>query len=304
MNEDNSQLIEKITKNISDGKYQLAANQAKDYLEIKPNEEIEVLLVQSLFQLKQYIEAKKEVIEFPNAFIKNEKDFALMLKVLIKNDEFIKAREIVVSLKSEELFFNVGMNLIEKAEEDILMNSAESVRQQAQKYYHISNKQTLYWQKEAFLAGQHLPYVEFVKYSRFVLMDPFVQSIIKSEVIDTLRKVGCEDNVDMLWIDKTSRKVELSNVKSLDEMESYKYIHNKLLEDYMSDPEKMMLLGSYFQHQAILMYPFNDEIIYDYKRWYRLSLESYLTPEKYDLSGEDDYQKYIEIIKREFSLIK
>lgn len=84
MDEHSSQIAKDIASNIDEKQYQLAINKARDYLEDQPSDEIEVLLVQSLFSLKQYVEARKEVMENPNAFTTNEQDFLLMIDVLLK----------------------------------------------------------------------------------------------------------------------------------------------------------------------------------------------------------------------------
>ncbi|CAI2613358.1 hypothetical protein AKUA1202_09700 [Apilactobacillus kunkeei] len=304
MDEHSSQIAKDIASNIDEKQYQLAINKAKNYLEDQPSNEIEVLLVQSLFSLKQYVEARKEVMENPNAFTTNEQDFLLMINVLLKNNEYIKSREIVETFKANDSYYNDGIKLIEESEASFRSNSSEEIHQLAQKFYHISSKQTMYWQKESFLNGQHLPFDEFLKYSRFVLMDPFVQSVIKAEVIDTLRKVGSNEVVDMMWIDGKTKKVKMGEIKSLQDMNSYQLIFNRLTDEYMMDPEKFMLLSSYFQHQSILMYPFNDEIILDANRWYDLSIQAYLSAKEYTEDDNDDYVKLIEIIKRQFNSIK
>ena len=134
MDEHSSQIAKDIASNIDDKQYQLAINKAKNYLEDQPSDEIEVLLVQSLFSLKQYVEARKEVMENPNAFTTNEQDFLLMINVLLKNNEYIKSREIVETFKANDSYYNDGIKLIEESESSFRSNSSEEIHQLAQKF--------------------------------------------------------------------------------------------------------------------------------------------------------------------------
>lgn len=305
MDESESNIVDTIKQNISDKKYQAAVNLSREYLENHKSSAALVLQVDALIKLKQYVMAKELVMEEPNSFVSNLGDFLLLVKVLVNNNEFIKAREVLISFEvNNEEYFENGMKMLNDAEKMFRKNSSKTLDELAKQYYHASSQTTLYKQKKAFMSGQHLPYKEFVKYSRFVLMDPFVQLMLKSEIIDTLRKINFNDTIEINWIDNEDKKIVPNQLSSLDDMSSYQYILKRIISDYQSNPEKMYLISSYFNHQSILMYPFNDDIIKDFKNWYDLTIQEYLRDQTYDAADEHGYLEYIKFIKDQFNSIK
>lgn len=290
-----------IKKAIENKNYARAVELSKKYLAEEKNSHILVLMVLSLYKRNMLSEAQQAIMDDPNAFADDITDFMLMIKILLKNHEFIKAREIVFSFDGiNNEYFSCGMREIKSFEAYVQQHDRDNVLEKARRYYHLSDDKTLSSQRKGFLIGQRLPYDIFLQYSKLVLIDPFVHQVVKSEIIDTLRKIHYQGKMSVYWLHQITKTIDFCNLPSLDKMKSYQYIIRRVTHDFSDNIEKMSLIYNYFYHQSILMYPFNDRIIKDCENWYLLTLQEYLQTEHYKYSDCNGYLKYIIDIKKNF----
>ncbi|UQS85509.1 hypothetical protein MOO46_02675 [Apilactobacillus apisilvae] len=294
--------IQQIKLDIQNQSYQEAINKLLDIYQNKNIFPVPVLLAKSYFMQKQFIKAINIVYDNINAFVKNYDDFRLLVKILLKNNEFIKSRELAVQVSNTFDEIDDIFILIEQSEHQFTNTQSIYARELSNNFYHMGLYKNLYSQKKSLLEGQKLPLALFTKYSKYLLMDPFVDSIIKSELLDTFRKLNLKETVKFIGLDKNIYDIHLSNLKELSSMYSYNYINNKLYEEYANNnPMEYFKLRAYFEYQGISMYPLNDKIIADLNNWYNLSIDAYLDKNisKFDKNNSDF--KIISIIISKFN---
>jgi hypothetical protein len=300
-----SNIYNNIKEAIDSKNYFYAADLSRKYLANGKDVHVLVIMVLSLYKINRFSEAQQAIMDDPNAFTGSLTDFMLMINVLLHNQEFIKSREMVYAFNGINMdYFSCGMQAIKKSENEVRQHDKNDIQKRARQYYNLSAKKTLFAQKKIFLMGQRLPYEIFVEYSQFVLLDPFVHQVVKSEIVDTLRKINYRGKIPIYWINRKNETIDFLHLPSLESMKSYQYLIRRVRHDFSDNPEKMSLIYNYFYHQSMIMYPFNDRVIKDCENWYFLTLQEYLQTKNYQCSDNNGYLKYIVNIKQNFISIK
>ncbi|WP_105956236.1 hypothetical protein [Apilactobacillus quenuiae] len=308
MNENNSsnkELIDESKLDIEQNNFQEAINKLIPLYDGKEGFPVTTLLTKCYFFNKQLIDAKKVAYDNVNDFLRSFSDFKLLILVLVKNKEFIKSREIVEQIHylSKE-WYDISINVINKEEKIVLENEPAYLKNVSNDFYHMSFNKNLYEQKETLLKGEKLPINKFVNYTKYLLLDPFVQENIKSELIDTLRKINYQDTISIRWIDDDVYSVNMKELKPLSKLDSYNKIMSKLDDDYSNkNPILYLKVKSYFEYQSITLYPLNEQIIKNVDDWYNLSIDLFLSNKNNKFTKKNNYYKLISLIINKFDEI-
>lgn len=301
----NEEVINESKLDIKQNNIQQAINKL---LPIYNEEEVfpvTTLLTKCYFLSEKLIDAKKIAYDNLNDFLHSLSDFKLLILVLVKNREFIKAREITEQIrKISKQWYKISIDIISKEEGFVLENEPAYLQNISNEFYHMSFNNNLYEQKETLLKGEKLPFNKFISYTKYLLLDPFVQETIKSELVDTLRKIGYQDIIKFRWINDNVYSVNMKELQPLSKLESYNNIMSKVAADYANnDPILYLRVKSYFEYQSITLYPLNDQIINNVNDWYKLSIDLYLYGQNNNFNKKSNYYKLISLIINKFSEI-
>ncbi|TPR13800.1 hypothetical protein [Apilactobacillus timberlakei] len=301
----NEEVINESKLDIKQNNIQQAINKL---LPIYNEEEVfpvTTLLTKCYFLSEKLIDAKKIAYDNLNDFLHSLSDFKLLILVLVKNREFIKAREITEQIRRiSKQWYKISIDIISKEEGFVLENEPAYLQNISNEFYHMSFNNNLYEQKETLLKGEKLPFNKFISYTKYLLLDPFVQETIKSELVDTLRKIGYQDIIKFRWINDNVYSVNMKELQPLSKLESYNNIMSKVAADYANnDPILYLRVKSYFEYQSITLYPLNDQIINNVNDWYKLSIDLYLYGQNNNFNKKSNYYKLISLIINKFSEI-
>jgi hypothetical protein len=122
-----------------------------------------------------------------------------------------------------------------------------------------------------------LPLDYFVKYGKYLLIDPFVHPLIKSSIVDTFREVNFKEIVSEYFIDGNVKKIKIANLKKLEETKSFKIIISKIDNSKLSkDPINKMMFLQYIKLNFMIIYPFNDIIIKNINLWFEYFYNNFI----------------------------
>ncbi|TPR23902.1 hypothetical protein DY102_02220 [Apilactobacillus timberlakei] len=301
----NEDVINESKLDIKQNNIQQAINKLLPIYNEKEGFPVTTLLTKCYFLSEKFIDAKRIAYDNLNDFLHSLSDFKLLILVLVKNREFVKAREITEQIrKISKQWCKISTDIISEEERFVLENESAYLQNISNEFYHMSFNNNLYEQKETLLKGEKLPLNKFISYTKYLLLDPFVQETIKSELVDTLRKIGYQDIIKFRWINDNVYSVNMKELQPLSKLESYNNIMSKVAADYANnDPILYLRVKSYFEYQSITLYPLNDQIINNVNDWYKLSIDLYLYGQNNNFNKKSNYYKLISLIINKFSEI-
>ncbi|TPR19935.1 hypothetical protein DY138_00415 [Apilactobacillus timberlakei] len=301
----NEDVINESKLDIKQNNIQQAINKLLPIYNEKEGFPVTTLLTKCYFLSEKFIDAKRIAYDNLNDFLHSLSDFKLLILVLVKNREFVKAREITEQIrKISKQWCKISTDIISEEERFVLENESAYLQNISNEFYHMSFNNNLYEQKETLLKGEKLPLNKFISYTKYLLLDPFVQETIKSELVDTLRKIGYQDIIKFRWINDNVYSVNMKELQPLSKLESYNNIMSKVAADYANNDLILYLrVKSYFEYQSITLYPLNDQIINNVNDWYKLSIDLYLYGQNNNFNKKSNYYKLISLIINKFSEI-
>ncbi|TPR25700.1 hypothetical protein DY037_04525 [Apilactobacillus micheneri] len=301
----NEEVINESKLDIKQNNIQQAINKLLPIYNEEEEFPVTTLLTKCYFLSEKLIDAKKIAYDNLNDFLHSLSDFKLLILVLVKNREFIKAREITEQIsKISKQWYKISIDIISKEEGFVLENEPAYLQNISNEFYHMSFNNNLYEQKETLLKGEKLPFNKFISYTKYLLLDPFVQETIKSELVDTLRKTNYQDILKIKWIDNDVYSINMGELKSLSQLKTYNNIMSRVDADYANnDPILYLRVKAYFEYQSITLYPLNDQIINNVNDWYKLSIDLYLYGQNNNFNKKSNYYKLISLIINKFSEI-
>ncbi|TPR40766.1 hypothetical protein [Apilactobacillus micheneri] len=301
----NEEVINESKLDIKQNNIQQAINKLLPIYNEEEGFPVTTLLTKCYFLSEKLIDAKKIAYDNLNDFLHSLSDFKLLILVLVKNREFIKAREITEQIrKISKQWYKISIDIISKEEGLVLENEPAYLQNISNEFYHMSFNNNLYEQKETLLKGEKLPFNKFISYTKYLLLDPFVQETIKSELVDTLRKTNYQDIVKIKWIDNDVYSINMGELKPLSQLKTYNNIMSRVDADYANnDPILYLRVKAYFEYQSITLYPLNDQIINNVNDWYKLSIDLYLYGQNNNFNKKSNYYKLISLIINKFSEI-
>ncbi|WP_286136445.1 hypothetical protein [Philodulcilactobacillus myokoensis] len=251
-------------------KYQSAIDKLKTIDLDHSNLKINHLIVKSLFHLKKYRQAEKNLLEMPDSYTNSVDDFNFMILVLLKNASFIKAREITVSVNIETLKRD-NLKQIVDYENNYSKKHSSTINELVKSFCSIVN-QKLPFQKNELEKALKLPLHQFVFACKYLLTNPFLNPIMRISIFDILRKIDLNEQIEFLWIDHQRHLINPSNLKPLFETKSYLQL-SKIVDSHYGHDDPMMTfrLNNLFNMQLLILYPYNDRKINSAKLWFKIT---------------------------------
>lgn len=265
MDEQQNHQIRQAMTLIKHQKWQAASNILGNLLTITNAPIIVKKQVLVLVHLHQYVQAQNLVLDEPMLFLTTLTDAKLALQVFLANQHFMKARLFIVSASSawqKEL-----KQLITDSEQAAEIKYQETIKQALRRFYHLGDG-NIRQQQEQLANAYDLPLNDFLLGIRFVLRDPFVQPLIKSDILETLRNIGLATNVTYLWLDNHEYQVIPAQLEALEELPIVQTVR-RILRQRLANQDIMRykLASQQFNLQLMFLFPRITTVITDPQHW-------------------------------------
>lgn len=249
-----------------------------------PDEEVNKLLVQSLYEDEQYQTALTYALEFETQYLSDSTTVELIIAVFLATNQFIRAR---VFANSVEFAHRVKLIAqITRAEEQAELDLTETIATNAKHFYHLGDA-TFAEQKQRVENAYQLPLNEYVKGAAFLLRDAYTSILIRSSIVQILQQLQLDQDLKMLWIDDQEHEFNAVKVTPLDENPIYLNV-NQLFRDLMGDDDPVLLNGllQEFKLQMVFSYPFIEKVVVDYQVWVEISIKKIKNQEISEVTPE------------------
>ncbi|MCH3922554.1 hypothetical protein [Limosilactobacillus sp.] len=221
--------------------------------------------VLALYHDHQYVQALSLVVEEPTLFLKTRSDAELAVRVLLANRRYIKCRLLIAG--TDPAWREKLLGLVVDSEQAAEVKYQATIQQTLRQFYHLGDG-TILEQRERLNEAYELPLNEFLLGSRFVLRDPFVQPLIKSDIIETLRCIHLDAQLTYLWLDNQEYQVNPAQLVGSDELPAVKKVR-QLIFDRLANQDAMryQLANQQFDLQLMFLMPRVKEVIDDPASW-------------------------------------
>ncbi|WP_373842872.1 hypothetical protein [Limosilactobacillus sp.] len=246
-------------------KWQAASNILGNLLAITNTPVIVKKQVLVLVHLHQYIQAQNLVFDQPTLFLGTQVDAKLALQVLLANQHFIKARLFITG--APQTWQTELKQLITDSEQAAELKYQATIKQTLQQFYHLGDG-NIRQQRERLDNAYNLPLNDFLLGTRFVLRDPFVQPLIKSDILEKLRAIGVATSVTYLWLDNHEYQVIPAQLKASDDLPIVHAVRRTLRKRLANqDIMRYQLASQQFNLQIMFLFPRITTVITDPQRW-------------------------------------
>lgn len=222
-------------------------------------------LVRALYHDQQYVRGMNYLLQSPEIFYTTIERAQLAVNVLLKCHYFIRARIFVTT--GPHSWQEQFCKLIDEQEQVAQSEYQETISEGLQKFYHLGDG-NVYEQQERLTAAYRLPLATFITGTRFVLRDPFVHPLVRSNIIEILRELQIATRLTYYWLDQKEHQVvprrllPLSNIPVLEKVK--KYLQERLANNnhmlYQAAIEQLNL-------QATFLFPRVSAVIKDPNEW-------------------------------------
>lgn len=244
-------------------------HQAADYFEMAYSQKQELdlnrILVGTLYEDQQYSLANVYLEDFIDDYLNSKELFKLALNILLKNQNFIYAHEMVNF--ADPRWYDEAFEQVERDEALSRSQMAATQKTLAQSFYHLSDG-GFAKQRSRFESSFKLPLHEWWSGAKFLLLDPYISPLIRSSLIETAQKLRIDEKVDFYWIDKKIYQVTPSDLKELLLMDSYVSLKKRLDQQLgADDPVASEMLTANLRMQTSLLYPKISTGIFETENW-------------------------------------
>jgi hypothetical protein len=246
-------------------KWQAASNILGNLLAIANTPVIVKKQVLVLVHLHQYVQAQNLVLDQPTLFLGTQVDAKLALQVLLANQHFIKARLFIAG--APQTWQTELKQLITDGEQAAELKYQATIKQTLQQFYHLGEG-NIRQQRERLDNAYNLPLNDFLLGTRFVFRDPFVQPLIKSDILEKLRAIGVATSVTYLWLDNHEYQVIPAQLKASDDLPIVHAVR-RILRKRLANQDIMryQLASQQFNLQIMFLFPRITTVITDPQRW-------------------------------------
>ncbi|KGO31547.1 hypothetical protein Q757_06580 [Oenococcus alcoholitolerans] len=223
------------------------------------------ILVGTLYEDQQYSLANMYLQDYLDDYLNSYDLFNLALNVLLKNQNFIYAREMIVF--ADPQWQDQATKRVLEEEKNIRVEMAATQRTLAQSFYHLSDGDFRV-QRERFENSFKLPLEEWWQGAKFLLLDPYINPLIRATLIETAQKLRINESVEYYWLDNKPYRINPAELGSLSDDPFYRKMKDILDRELGSDdPVANENLAANLRMQASLLYPRIGVDIKDPELW-------------------------------------
>ena len=263
-NKQNERLIE-AQQALKTGETEKALHELATLNDEVDDYEVNFAYVKALFQSENYAQALEIANERRFEYQNSTTGIELLIKIELKNGNFIKSRLLVEHLPGthgEEF-----LKKIQLVEQEALVSMPKTLKTRQQQFFHLGDGGLLKQQRN-FNAAFQLPLNQYLQGSQFVLRDPFVKPILKSSLVQVLVKLKIADEFKILWLDNCEYSIVPAKFKTIESQPIVKQVYQVLQNEYENDdPVTYQMRVQQFNLQVTLLYPFIDKAILDPQKW-------------------------------------
>lgn len=223
------------------------------------------LLVRVLNEQHQYVQAFDNILETPEAFWENASAAELAVRVMGQCQRFMTARLFIANGPAE---WRQHLSAIEGRAEAVAQDKyRQTIQQRLRDFCHLGDGD-LVQQKRRLAVADELPLAAFLQGAKFVLRDPFVFPLVRSDIIESLRQIKLDENLTYLWIDNREYQVNPAKISAQDELPAVKEVRAVIthkLADY--DAISYRMANQQFDLHMMFLFPRAEFIITDPQAW-------------------------------------
>lgn len=222
-------------------------------------------LVRVLYKDHQYVQALSNVLDEPTLFYQDESSASLAVKILVQNQRFMLARLFVANAPKEWQTDLVKM--IQTGEQAAQTKYHQTIQQRLKTFYHLGDG-SLMEQRQRLEEAYALPLESFILGTRFVLRDPFVHYLIKADIIESLRKLKVDTQLDYLWIDNQEYQVNPAKLPAQNDVSAVKAVR-QIIKDQLGNQDAInfQMANQQFELQLMFLFPRATNVITDPTEW-------------------------------------
>lgn len=251
---------------------------------------INYLLTQALAKTADYPAAYATAKDYPREYLANDDYFVQYIECGCRAGAVLEIAMLLTGIKQfltvneQERFTRV----IEHATAQYWKDSATSASQVVNQLAHCGGEGVLI-QRQRVKAARALTPKEFMNASRLPLIDQAVHPLIRTTLIDDLRRLAVDCPVTIQPFTGAPREVIPEKLEALDDAPVTQYYRQKIIADGNGEPLALRLQRyAEVRLKLMILYPFQDDVIDDYERWQIILLN-----QQNKLFGEEREQAYL-----------
>ncbi|CUS26440.1 hypothetical protein FC70_GL001448 [Paucilactobacillus oligofermentans DSM 15707 = LMG 22743] len=278
MNDEQLKQFAEAKTAVEEQNWGLASNLLELLYQSIPDQEVNRLLVQSLYEDEQFQTALTYALEFESSYLIDEESSNLIISVFSATNQFIRAR-VFANLLTDNNHQTIIINEIIQAEEQAKLNLTETIATNLKHFYHLGDV-IFSEQKQRFENAYQLPLSEYIKGASFLLRDPYTNLLIRSSIVQILQQLKLDQIFKMLWIDEREYEFNAATIIPLDDNNIYCEV-NELFKQKMGNEDPVLLdaLLREFKLQMVFSYPFIEKIIINTELWTEISIKKIMNQE-------------------------
>lgn len=237
------------------------------YLE-KKNFRTNYFLFEACYRQKDFKEACRLAQEYLVEYIKDNEKLKSLLVATVKSKNGIGAHKLYLNIKNymtvnEKKFF---LDIIVNEENKISKLDSENL---AKKLKYCGLQET-YLQKKILQESYGLPLKIFKQVARKILSDENVHQFIRISILDDLRELEDEQEINYLSIDNQITKLIPAKLHEFEQTSVYAALKHEILSRQNDDGN--LLIWNEVKLKLRLLYPFEELIISDVRNWRKIFL--------------------------------
>lgn len=213
-------------------------------------------------------------------YLEKESDIQILISIFLNNDNFLMLNQLENILKNhrkesvEKSFVQKLTKTIEIAERQYVGLEAMNILNQEKELTAIITM-PMAQQAAKIKAMKNLPLKNFYNSAKFLLLNPYLHPLLKSDVVENLVKLGIDEMLTMnFWGElREFNPIKLQPISEIKQIKDAKRIFTaKLprLNDYQLDQR----VDEFLMYMSMI-YPFNDEIVTNLENWIEVSIEMF-----------------------------
>ncbi|GEO68528.1 hypothetical protein [Levilactobacillus acidifarinae] len=228
--------------------------------------ELNRYLATSLYHDQQFLAAEQIAAEDDQAYLSDQSWFFQRLTIALKNQQFIFARQWCV-LPETHAWEPAGLAQVAAAEEASRQALGATQRVIAKQFYHLGDADLAEQQRRIQRAHQ-LPLREFLRGVQYLLVDPFLQPLLRATLLEELSRLKLTQTVRFQWLDDQIYTIDTTQLGSVTASSAAQTALTYLTTQFaQTDPGLVTNVRQTLNLQLMLLYPFAAKVITAPEAW-------------------------------------
>lgn len=244
----------------------------------------------ALYQIGEYQKAK-EIADDKYSFYEKEESLATFYTaILIKCHLFLQAKQSLLFRKKKfpltdtaEENWEAVQKLLEEEQEKIELEKQKKIQYLLKQAYSLGSKS--FTEQSAIMKElEEIPLEPFIEAAKPILLNPYVNGIIKATVIERLAVEKVEETFEVNWMKekRSIQPVTLTSIKNHVIVQEVLSLLSERVEQ--SNPSLYQVMLQEVSLHFFMLYPFIDEVVTSPISWVKLYQNRY----------DDFYQEKVE----------